>query len=138
MNTELLPSTESLDEAVATLALEPWPDWKAFSTPPCLGPSNAFYRNAFYRLIVAHARLIDKHEAFKQEVNNAVGGFARYCTTTNTPFPAELSRFIIPKPDPLVAAIKSWGNHLDGEAGAEHIRAALAARGLKIVEATDD
>lgn len=82
--------------------------------------------------IIAHARAIEKHDAFRQEVSDALrewgvveGGI-------------ELSRFIIAKPDPLVEAIQAadeahpgWESASDY---AQHLRAALAARGLTITE----
>ena len=77
---------------------------------------------------------IKAHDAFKQEVSDAVNGFERYCTVTDTPFPTDLSRFILPKPvDPLVEAIceASVSDADDGDAS--RLRAALAKRGGRIV-----
>lgn len=78
------------------------------------------YRN---NLLDALCRAIEQHEAFRQEVSNAIVdcGAERY-----------LGRFIIAEPDPLVEALKaigaSWPEAID------RFRTALAARGLKIVE----
>lgn len=76
----------------------------------------------------------EQHEAYRQEVSDAVEGFWNYCRTTNTPFPADLDRFIIAKPvDPLVEVMRDCG-FIDIGTAVDDIRAALAARGLKIVE----
>lgn len=83
-------------------------------------------------------RAIEQHEAFRQEVSDAVTGaplniLARDC----------LQRFIIAKPDPLVEAIREvWEyprncEHLPPQR-AQELRAALAARGLQIVEVDHD
>jgi len=88
-------------------------------------------------------RLIERHEAFKQEVSKELVE-AGYCPRDKlTP----LARFILPKPaDPLVEAmqdaaigaaaamgLKLTGYNVEQEA-ADRLRKALAARGLKIVE----
>ena len=97
--------------------------------------------NILRRSIEAHARVIAEFEAFKREVSDAVNGFARYCTVTDTPFPTDLSRFILPAPvDPLVEAVKDCGYAtLDAieKEFADDLRAALAKRGLKLVEVGD-
>ena len=85
--------------------------------------------NAFSRALL---RAIEQHEAFKQEVSDAV----EYALAT--PDAVDLRRFIIPKPkpDPLVDALaqvdfvpwKELSKHADD------FRAALEARGLEIKE----
>ena len=83
--------------------------------------------------IIAHARAIEQHEAFKREVSDAI----QSCMLG--PVAEErLSPFILPKPvDPLVEA---WldafpGNHReDSVEECEKIRAALAKRGLEVRE----
>jgi hypothetical protein len=85
--------------------------------------------NAFSRALL---RAIEQHEAFKQEVSDAV----EYALAT--PDAVDLRRFIIPKPkpDPLVDALaqvdfvpwKELSKHADD------FRAALEARGLEIRE----
>ncbi len=92
----------------------------------------------------ALCRLIERHEAFRQEVSKELVE-AGYCPRDKlTP----LARFILPKPaDPLVEAmqdaaigaaaamgLKLTGYNVEQEA-ADRLRKALAARGLKIVEA---
>ena len=80
----------------------------------------------------ALCRAIKQHEAFRQEVSDAV----EWAVTQ----PQEVARtrmkdFIIPKskPDTLAKALESIGlPETDG--WPEELRAALAARGLKIVE----
>ena len=86
--------------------------------------------------IVAHARAIEQHEAFKREVSDAVEAvFAGY---HDAPIPwvvmrRKLEPFIIAKPDPLVEAMADCG--VDRfESWANQLRAALAARGLEIRE----
>ena len=84
--------------------------------------------------IVAHARAIEQHEAFRQEVSDAITGFDDYGTEAAW---ERLSRFIIAKPDPLVEVINDADDMVrkpDAPSYAEAIRAALAARGLEIRE----
>jgi len=86
----------------------------------------------------ALCRAIEQHEAFRQEVSDAVEAYQGH----KSPWPDNsLRRFILPKPvDPLtecfVEAFKgSRVGELDGYWTIEsRLRAALAARGLKIVE----
>jgi len=84
----------------------------------------------------ALCRAIEQHEAFKQEVSDALVDSWYHNASGKL-----LERFIISKPDPLVEAI--------GEAMQEHevyskyeltvsLRAALEARGLEIRSKTDD
>ena len=82
-------------------------------------------------------RAIEQHEAFRQEVSDAVTGFDEYGTEAAW---EKLSRFIIPKPDPLVEVIadykrtKGTGEYATNKDMANAIRAALDARGLEIRE----
>lgn len=77
----------------------------------------------------------EQHEAFRQEVSAACEKWTK--ENVNCREPHDLDRFILPKSDPLVEAV--------GDAMQAHevyskyeltdsLRAALAARGLKIVE----
>lgn len=80
--------------------------------------------------IIAHARAIEQHEAFKLEVSDAIDSSVLTPETE-----AHLSRFIIAKPDPLVEAVnEAWGWRNPHEDVTENLRAALAARGLTITE----
>jgi hypothetical protein len=74
----------------------------------------------------ALCRAIEQHEAFKQEVSDAL---EMYSPESRNP---ALGRFIIPKSDPLVEVIAGWtgGTVLL----ASDLRAALDARGLEIRE----
>ena len=78
-------------------------------------------------------RAIEQHEAFRQEVSDVVVN-ATHTMAAGKLVEASgiLAAFITPKPDPLVEALKaigaSWPEAID------RFRAALAARGLKIVE----
>ena len=86
----------------------------------------------------ALCRAIEQHEAFRQEVSDAVEAVKSLWDARDWPsndkFEA-LSRFIIAKPDPLVDA---WldafpGNHIDdAREECAKISAALAARGLEV------
>ena len=90
--------------------------------------------NVLRQSIVAHARAIEQHEAFRQEVSDAITGFDEYGTEAAW---ERLSRFIIAKPDPLVEVINDADDMVrkpDAPSYAEAIRAALAARGLEIRE----
>ena len=81
--------------------------------------------------IIAHARAIEQHEAFRQEVSDAVEGYASMVGLDPKRY---FARFIIPKPDPLVEALQMMGWAYDG-IGPEHataLRTALAARGLEV------
>jgi len=85
----------------------------------------------------ALCRALEQHEAFKQEVSDAL--FAYYGSYHNASG-EPLERFIIgkPKSDPLVEVLNSlWGDSFshfnDPEAG-QLFRAALEARGLEIRE----
>ena len=91
------------------------------------------YRN---NILDALLLAIEQHEAFRQEVSDAVEAvFAGY---HDAPIPwvvmrRKLEPFIIAKPDPLVEAMADCG--VDRfESWANQLRAALAARGLEIRE----
>ena len=82
--------------------------------------------------IAALCRVIEQHEAFRREVSDAVSQYADEFV------PADLQRFIIaaPKPD----SVRVLFEHLEATENfypqefEQDLRAALAARGLKIVE----
>jgi hypothetical protein len=78
----------------------------------------------------ALCRAIEQHEAFKQEVSDAVEA---YLNPNNRIYSRTLHKFIIPKPDPLVEVVKgvTW---YDYEITAKEIRAALDAAGFEIRE----
>ena len=87
--------------------------------------------------IVAHARAIEQHEAYKREVSDVCEGLLA-CTNANKRYGASLvlNRFIIAKPDPLVEVISevrvSPRLRSDQEM-ADEFRAAIEARGGRIV-----
>jgi len=86
--------------------------------------------NRLGQSIEAHARAIEQHEAFRQEVSNEIVKLGCWPDTVN------LQRFIIPKSDPLVEVMNEMGLGLSKTASKE-FREALAKHGLKIVEDTD-
>jgi hypothetical protein len=80
------------------------------------------------------AAAIERHEAFTQEVGDAVEAYLHADYRRNLgPEVEQITRFIIAKPDPLVEALNECGFGVSINA-ADDIRKALAARGLKIVE----
>ena len=81
-----------------------------------------------YELYGALYRAIEQHEAFKQEVSDAVEKY-------DNCIPNRFRRFIIPKPkpDPLVQVAEKLG-WID----ADELRAALDALGFEIREKNDD
>ena len=76
-------------------------------------------------------RAIEQHEAFRQEVSDAVKE-AMEPSCSQQVYDA-LKRFHIAKPDPLVEALSDMGLGMSKTAAAE-LRTALAARGLEIRE----
>jgi len=91
-----------------------------------------FYRkeNGF---VEALCRAIEQHEAFRQEVSDAVEH------SLNTHFISGLNRFIIPKPKPKPDPLEEVLTEIDHAAMwvdkcAEEIRAALGERGWEIRE----
>ena len=76
----------------------------------------------------ALCRAIEQHEAFRQEVSDAVVAFMMDKPGLSG---AGITRFIITKPDPLVEVLSEAGyTYLE----ADSLRAALAKRGLEIRE----
>ena len=79
--------------------------------------------------IVAHARAIEQHEAFRQEVSDAAVEYNEHGAQSGW---LGFDHFIIAKPDPLVEAMQDWWD-TDGYASIETFRAAIEARGGRIV-----
>lgn len=76
--------------------------------------------------IEALCRAIEQHEAFRQEVSDALSKYDE--------MPPEFSRFIIAKPDPLVEVLADMGlKPKGGYDWASEFRNTLAQRGGKIV-----
>ena len=111
---------------------------------------NELTRRIMRGLIIDEAlcRAIEQHEAFRQEVSDAVGD-TLFMVETHCDGEAvalvsnRLMRFIIPKPkpDPLVEIIGELDDGAWGETKAEYadrFRAALEARGLEIREKGND
>ena len=85
----------------------------------------------------ALCRAIEQHEAFRQEVSDAVTEIISIIENGEAGVAAqELERFIIAKPDPLVEAVKDIlddDSLHNAEEFSEAIRASLAKRGGRIV-----
>jgi hypothetical protein len=94
------------------------------------GFGGGYIRREWNGLYEALCRAIEQHEAFRQEVSDAVSGVIEELRPTKE---ALLSHFIIAKPDPLVEALFEARLGLNGR-DADTLRAALAARGLEIRE----
>lgn len=121
----------NIEQKALALALEVSPDDK---NRVCKEPT------VYFALWEALCRAIEQHEAFKREVSDAVEKLLAWPSIRSQGIIVDsVARFIIPKPDPLVEAWgEAWGELSDKLAKLETFRAALAARGLKIVETTDD
>lgn len=85
--------------------------------------------------IVAHARAIEQHEAFKREVSDAVEKLLAWPSIRSQGIIVDsVAPFIIPKPDPLVEALGELADrNMEAEQAAETLRAAIEARGGRIV-----
>ena len=78
-------------------------------------------------LIKTQAREIEQHEAFRQEVSDAVE--SRWMNILAMKCEDVFSRFIIPKPDPLV---EIWNHMIDtGNFGPDALRNAMKDRGYE-------
>ena len=91
---------------------------------------------------VAHAATKAEFEVFRQEVSDAVEEWhGRWVGAgeSHSYFMSLFSRFIIPKPkpDPVVEAIRDMALTDATQEDADRLRAALAKRGLKLVEVGD-
>jgi len=89
----------------------------------------------------ALCRAIEQHEAFKQEVRDAVKELAEFAKGN----PVHLAEYLAirfstligsePKPDPLALIAETWGYHSSADKlWVEEIRAALDALGFEIRE----
>ena len=97
-------------------------------------------RKGYGMVLEALCRAIEQHEAFRQEVSDAVERWNIEYLLGDA-LRADMARFIIAKPDPLVEALKDLSlSFVEGSYPiiADEFRAALAARGLKIVEVGHD
>ena len=90
--------------------------------------------NVLRQSIEAHARAIEQHEAYRQEVSDAIV-FALKVYGGHRTALDPLRRFIIAKPDPLVEALAElhWAYDDNGNEMASELRAAIEKRGGKIV-----
>lgn len=85
----------------------------------------------------ALCRAIEQHEAFRQEVSDAVE--KRFNGFVEAQQYGVLGRFIIAKPDPLVEALCEMApDNCPNGADADKLRAAIEKRGGKIVWGEDE
>jgi hypothetical protein len=87
----------------------------------------------------ALCRAIERHEAFRQEVSDAVEQALSFGDVESLRRKGVLSRFIIPKPkpDPLAQTLGDFDGTLWEPEDVLRFRAALEARGLEIREKND-
>ena len=102
--------------------------------------SDTTMAEALLQSIEAHDAERAAHALFRQEVSEAVERFRadwQHATPARDQYDCTLGRFIIAESDPLVEAVKDCGyatlDAIEPEFAAE-LRAALAKRGLKLVE----
>ena len=106
-----------------------------------IGPGRICEVNAenVFLLVNALKILTEQHEAFRQEVSDAVVDYVGYVPLDSPAHP--ITRFIITKPDPLVETLKDMRSdptpYINSEIYAERLRAALAKRGLEIREKSE-
>ena len=94
------------------------------------GQSGAYIKRTWNPRYEALCRAIERHEAFRQEVSDAV--VAAINDPDIGPLKA-LERFIIAKPDPLERALRDAACDLSTDDFAKALKDALAKRGGKIV-----
>ena len=104
------------------------------------GFGGGYIRREWNGLYEALCRAIEAHEAFRQEVSDAVED-TKFMVETHHESEAlmlmgnRLNRFIIAKPDPLVEALSEIDHAaMAPNKCADELRASLAARGLEIRE----
>jgi len=107
----------NIEQKALALACEVSPDDK---NRVCKEPT------VYFALWEALCRAIERHEAFRQEVSDALEKRGFYIDDR------DLGRFIIAKPDPLVDAMEELGWY-NAPTDADDLRAALAKRGGRIV-----
>jgi regulator of protease activity HflC (stomatin/prohibitin superfamily) len=96
-------------------------------------------RRGYGIVLEALCRAIEQHEAFKQEVSDAVFAYSNPYSSDEAKW-EKLKSFIIPKPkpDPLVEVIKAMQaeptTYVTSEVYANRINAALDALGFEIRE----
>jgi hypothetical protein len=102
---------------------------------------NELTRRIMRGLIMDEAlcRAIEQHEAFRQEVSDAVEAYLKWADECLLAKWDGFEQFIIPapKPDPLVDIVEWLGGEWTPEEYVKEIRAALDARGLEIREKND-
>lgn len=120
--------TETIEQKALALVNEVRAEWGGNWAPR----TKPFSHEAFKAL----CRAIEQHEAFRQEVSEAAERLLKIVARQRPWLESDADQFasfIIPQPDPLVEVMNAWWD-ADGYASIETFRAALAARGLKIVE----
>ncbi len=85
-------------------------------------------------------RAIEQHEAFRQEVSDAVEALLAWPSIKSQGIIVDrLARFIIAKPDPLFEVVQAWWEtgSTSIEETTDELREAIAKRGGKIVWEND-
>ena len=130
-----------MNEVLAAKGYAQWQsisyDGSTFNTALC----RAIEQHEAFRQEVSDAMklLSEEHEAFRQEVSDAVGWWNMEYLLGDD-LRKDMARFIIHEPDPLVEVIadykrtKGTGEYATNKDMADALRAALAARGLEIKE----
>jgi hypothetical protein len=116
------------------------------------GQSGAYIKRTWNPRYEALCRAIERHEAFRQEVSDAVRVLDEFITGSEDykrgsrtdgvhladGRSVKFARFIIAKPDPLEEALRDAACDLSTDDFAEALRAAIAKHGGKIVWENSD
>ena len=104
------------------------------------GQSGAYIKRTWNPRYEALCRAIEQHEAFRQEVSDAISELSSEYTSMGSYYADKLKRFIIAKPDPLVECLLELDLSEDDELArhdAKWLANAIAKRGGKIVWGDD-
>ena len=118
-----------IEQKALALVNQEWADRNVNNIPFSCLPT------AIHKLVLLRA--IEQHEAFRQEVSDAVKAVRHFGISTARLFQFDIimSRFIITKPDPLLDVMSDLGWDSDVATDyAKDLRAALEVRGLEIRE----
>ena len=109
---------------------------KALALVNDCGGKHTYLKREWNPRYEALCRAIEQHEAFRQEVSDAL---LRYHAPTHVPHGLQDLIIPAPKPDPLLAAMNEVIKTADVvQANADQLRTALDALGFEIREKNDD